>query len=260
MAIGGTIKVHTLPGYIQSMYLVEYPDKLMLMDSGCRCDVTVVKNFIERELKRPFTDLKLVVVTHAHPDHYGGAHLFKKHYNIPVAAADGINCWYRGISGKIVYAVDILLTYLVAIKSGKKIKNIFYPTKMNLDFELKDEEKISNFEDWKVLLTPGHTGLDVTIYHEKESMAYIADNMVKSKNNIYRPYPIVFPEKYKLSLKKYLDLKIENFMMAHYGIQQIPHERIQDLIDTAPDVPRVHSNTLPTILKTMVKAIIKSRK
>ena len=62
-----------LDGYIQSSYLAVYPDKLMLLDGGCRPDVALVLGYIKNTLKRPISDLKVVVVTHMHPDHAGGA-------------------------------------------------------------------------------------------------------------------------------------------------------------------------------------------
>ncbi|MBR9875872.1 MAG: hypothetical protein GYB23_16535 [Vibrionaceae bacterium] len=52
------------------MYLAEYADKLMLLDGASRADIPHLKDFIEYQLKRPFTDLKLVVVTHMHPNQY----------------------------------------------------------------------------------------------------------------------------------------------------------------------------------------------
>ena len=53
-----------LDGYIQSSYLAVYPDKLMLLDGGCRPDVALVLDYIKDTLKRPITDLKAVSYTH----------------------------------------------------------------------------------------------------------------------------------------------------------------------------------------------------
>ncbi|MCY9879242.1 Zn-dependent hydrolase, partial [Vibrio natriegens] len=58
------MQLHRIQGYIQTMYLAEYADKLMLLDGASRADIPHLKDFIEYQLKRPFTDLKLVVVTH----------------------------------------------------------------------------------------------------------------------------------------------------------------------------------------------------
>lgn len=65
------MQLHTIKGYIQDIYLVEYPDKLLLLDGACRADIPHLKAFIEIELMRDFADLHTVVVTHMHPDHAG---------------------------------------------------------------------------------------------------------------------------------------------------------------------------------------------
>lgn len=66
--------IHTIQGYIQTIYLAEYPDKLLLLDGASRADITYLCQFIEQQLARPLSDLKVVVVTHMHPDHAGAAH------------------------------------------------------------------------------------------------------------------------------------------------------------------------------------------
>ena len=69
LAAARPFKVHSIPGIISTIFLVEYPHKLLLLDAGCASDVPRVHDFIVHRLQRPFTDLKLVVATHAHPDH-----------------------------------------------------------------------------------------------------------------------------------------------------------------------------------------------
>ena len=124
-------KIHTIEGYIQSLFLVEYPEKLLLLDSGCRSDVPVVHQFIEEELGRSIRDLALVVVTHAHPDHSGGAHYYQQRYGIPIAGTHEMNDWYKGISGIFTQFVDIFLTHYVAYKKKKSLQNIWFPRFIN---------------------------------------------------------------------------------------------------------------------------------
>ena len=61
-------RIVRLDGYIQNTYLAIYPDKLLLLDGCCRADVPMVLDYIKNTLHRPITDLKVVVVTHMHPD------------------------------------------------------------------------------------------------------------------------------------------------------------------------------------------------
>ncbi|MEC9282995.1 MAG: MBL fold metallo-hydrolase [Bdellovibrionota bacterium] len=247
-------KIHELRGYIQSMYLVEYSDKLLLLDSGTKLDVQLVRDFITKELKRDFLDLKLVLISHAHPDHSGGAAYFQK-LGIPIAGPHNINNWYRGLSGFITYHVDISLLYMVWTKVKKqnaKLRSVYFPRHLKLDFELRELERIPGFEDWQSLHTDGHTESDLSFYNKKNEFIYIADNVVRNRKGFLSPYPVVFPEKYKMSLTKYLQLPIQYFAIAHYGIHNISKEQIQILRDGTGSKPRRHRTSLGKILFGML--------
>lgn len=255
----GNYKLHVIQGYIQSMFLIEYENTLLLLDSGCRCDVEVVEDFITKTLNRPMSDLKLVVVTHAHPDHSGGACLYQKKFNIKIAAVADVNNWYAGLNGLITYFVDIFLTYLVAKKKKVGFKNVIFSRRIKkIDTNLRDNEVLEGFADWIVLKTSGHTDSDISLYHEKSSTLYIADNLIKGKTNYYRPYPIFRPEEYKKTLELYLKLKPQRFLLAHFGVEEISPERILYLKESVSQTPRSHRTTLASIL--LKRFILKSKK
>ncbi len=251
-----TSVLHQIEGYIQSIHLVEENGRFMLLDGCSRPDVEAVQSFIENKLNRPFSDLKLVISTHAHPDHSGGLYWFQKK-GIPIAGPQELNQWYRGISGFFTYLVDILLTYLVAMKRKKTFKNIFFPRTVKLDYTLKEKMAIPGFEQWQVLECPGHTNHDLTIYHAYNKVAYIADNFVQVKHQVSRPYPLFDPKRYKQSLQRYINLGINDFLLAHYGRVTASNEQIKTLIDTTPSRPRRHINTLPKIIIKLVRSIIR---
>lgn len=236
------------------IYLVEYDHGLLLLDSGCRVDVPIVRAFIEDELKRPFHDLKLVLVSHAHPDHSGGANSYKK-LGIKVAGPAAANNWYKGIHGISIYIIDIFLTYYVAYKIRQKnfYQNVVFKRKVDFDFPLKDGDKIPEFEEWRVLSAPGHTTSDLSFFHEESKTAYVADNLIVTGRGVIAPYPITVPASYRESLQKYIDLKVEEFLMAHYGRQKIPFDKIQKIITKVKDTPRIHRTTLPKMLKKLLK-------
>lgn len=248
--------IHEINGYIQSIYLVEEENGLFLLDGCSRVDVEVVDSFIRNKLNKSMNELKLVISTHDHPDHAGGLEGFKDK-GIPIAGPVGLGDSYKGFVGFFVYFIDILLTYLVAINKKKKIKNIFFKRHIVLDFELSEGDKVPGFEDWQILECPGHTGIDLSIYNKQINLAYVADNFVGNARNVYRPYPISFPQKYRESLQKYLDMNVQEFLIAHYGRIKIPHERIQKLIETTPQKPRIHRNTLVAIFLKLIKALLR---
>ena len=65
------MKHHIIQGYIQHIHLIEYDHGCLMLDGGCRADLATIQDFFITTLKRPVTDLKVVMVTHLHPDHAG---------------------------------------------------------------------------------------------------------------------------------------------------------------------------------------------
>ena len=96
------MKIHTIKGYIQTTYIIEYPDKILILDSGCRPDYKKILEFVTIQLARGIKDIKLVALSHAHPDHMGGADLLQTKFQIPIAATGrgggrvGLTAWARG--------------------------------------------------------------------------------------------------------------------------------------------------------------------
>ena len=249
-------KVHEIQGYIQTIYLIEHSEGLLLLDGCCRPDAEVVFKYIKEELNKGISDLKLVISTHAHPDHAGALFLFKKQ-GIPVAGPVDLKDWYSGVNGFFTYWVDILLTYLVAMNKRRKFKNILFPRKVHLDFKLGEGDRVPGFDEWKVLECPGHTGVDLTIIHDESKLAYVADNFVGSSRKVFRPYPIIYPEKYKKSLQRYLDLGVEDFLIAHHGRVKVSKKEIEELIKTTPATSRRHLNNLHSIFLKLLKSFLK---
>ena len=90
------MNIHTLAGYIQHIYLVEDSKGLLLLDGCSRADVDNVCRYITQTLGRPLSDLKLIVVTHMHPDHAGGAIKLRERTGAQVASHPKAINWYAG--------------------------------------------------------------------------------------------------------------------------------------------------------------------
>lgn len=252
------MKVHEIQGYITTQYLVEYDDGLLLLDSGCRPDVELIKEYIENSLKRSMLDLKLVVASHAHPDHSGGAAFFKDIYKIPIAAPRKMNKWYSGMSGICTYWIDIILTYMIAVKYKKPVLNILFPRKIKIDYYLEEESPLPFFEDWQALLTPGHTDSDLSLYNEKESMIYVGDMIVSVRDKYIRPYLLSHPRDYRSSINRIKKLEPKFILLAHHKKRQISLENLDKLERNTPSVSRRHRNSLHKIFTQMIKALIKN--
>lgn len=231
------MQIHEIEGYIQTILLVEYPDKLLLLDGGCRCDVDIVERYITDTLKRNMQDLRLVLISHMHPDHAGGAALYQKRYNCKVASVDSTSQWYGGFAGRLAHWIDILLALYVARRKGKKAKNIYYNPNLKPDIILTDLVQVPGFEDWQVHETPGHTDRDLSFLHQPSHQMYTGDLILRLRNRFVSPFPIYQPQQYKASLNKLITLNVERILMAHDGAADITQADVALLIKRSTDRP-----------------------
>jgi glyoxylase-like metal-dependent hydrolase (beta-lactamase superfamily II) len=232
------MKIHHLTGYIQSIYLVEYPHGVLLLDGCCRADVNMLMRYFKETLQRPMTDLKTVVVTHMHPDHAGAAHKLRKLSGCQIASADKQQHWYRGVNGVLMHWIDVVLTVYVARRLNKPAKYVWYSRKLKADVRLNDGDAVPGFPDWQVLETPGHTDRDLSVYHTESEQIYVADLLIKLRQRFISPFPIFHPNKYRRSLRKVADLNTRQVMLAHGGILHMTEADFAGLIERAPRKPK----------------------
>jgi len=247
------MKLHQLEGHIQSILLVEYPDKLLLLDGCCRSDIPVLKNFITQTLQRPFHDLALVVVTHMHPDHAGAANKLRKVTGCKIAVSNVSGQWYSGIDGRLMHLTDILLAKWVAKRMKKTRNKMWYSSQLIADYKLDDGEKLPGFPQWVALSTQGHTDRDLSLHHLPSNKIYVADLMVKVKNKYIPPFPIFYPNRYRASLQKIMALKPDTLILAHGGEVCLTEYDYRSLLQQAPKIPKTHWRSVKEKLKDAIK-------
>ena len=233
-----------LEGYIQSSYLAVYPDKLMLLDGCCRADVSMVLEYIRESLQRHITDLKVVVVTHMHPDHAGGAHAFREATGCLIVSSSKDKQWYAGMNGRVMHLIDIGLAHFVARRKQQPYKDLWYSASLHPDVDVRDGDSIPGFSDWKILETPGHTDRDLSLWHLPTQQVYTADLIIKLRHKFVAPFPVYDPKAYIISLQKIKALKPSNVMMAHGCELAIDDKTFDMLILQAPKSPRTIKDTI----------------
>ncbi|MBF7073710.1 MBL fold metallo-hydrolase [Glaciecola sp. MH2013] len=246
------MKVHVLQGFIQNIFLVEYPDKCMLLDGCARADFNTIEAFFREELKRPLSDLKVVIVTHMHPDHAGCAHYLRARTNCLVIAANRHEQWYSGISGRFSHLVDIALAFWVAGKLKRKKQNIYYSPKLSPDLRILNKARVPGFNDWQILETPGHTDRDLSVMHLPSKRIYVADLIVRVKQKYSAPYPVHLPTLYRASLQLVAELQPRSVMMAHAPEAHINQQEFNDLIASAPTEAANNSRAVKRLLKKLI--------
>lgn len=222
MMIRSDYKLHVIKGYLGEIILAEYESGILIFDGGCSCDATRIEDYITSRLKKTMSSIKLIIVSHAHPDHTGGAGRLKKKYNIPVAASSRINNWYSGLFGAIQHKIDIFMGYWVAIRNRKMgFENVFYRRHVSVDFLLKEGSPVPLFRDWEAIETPGHTSHDISFYNRKKACLYAGDVLVKVKEKYLLPFPVSFPLAMKRTLNRLKELEVKILILPHGGIDQV---------------------------------------
>lgn len=250
------MKVHKIQGHIQTIYLVEYSEKLLLLDGCCRADISKLQQFITGELNRPFSDLKLIVVTHMHPDHAGAAHKLRKLSGCKIASANMSSQWYRGLNGRFTHLVDIALAMWVASRMGKARKNLWYSPHLKIDYALADQAKLPGFDEWCVMLTSGHTDRDLSVLHLPSKRIYVADLLVKVKDRFIPPIPVNYPDQYRASILTVQALQPSTIMLAHGGEVQLSERDFAHVLTVAPRKPL----TIWTPAKNKLKRLLLRKK
>ena len=216
-----SFNLHRFEGHIADLYIAEYADSLLLLDCGCRSDHKLIVNFITKTLHRPLEHLKLLVVTHFHPDHSGSAMSLSEKFNIPVAAPEDINLWYKGSRGSVQHLVDSFLAHIAARSRNMPLQRVSYPKQIKIDHTLKDCSTIPFFPDWQVYSVPGHTEHDIVLYNRAESLLYCSDTIVKIREKYLSPFPVTDKLKMSESLSRISKLRIKKIAMAHGGVSDI---------------------------------------
>lgn len=226
--------IHTYKGYVQNNFLIEYKDKILLIDGASRPDVEPIAGLIREKLGRDIKDLKLTAVTHCHPDHAGAADLLRNKYHIPVAAARDIDLWYSGIGGSLQHISDTLQSQFMAkqTKQNQKSESLCYKRLLNPDYKLDDNSVLPFFGDWTALHAPGHTSHNIMLYNEENRIIYIADTMINSREKFLPPVPVLFPSAMKNTLLKIKSLQPDLLLFAHseYPIMSYNEKMIDETI------------------------------
>ena len=163
------MQIHRISTHFSESYIIEIDRELVLVDAGMPGSEHQI---LQRINQFNHSDLKIILITHAHVDHYGSAAALRNitGAKIAVHSADA-EAMAKGKShlgkargrGKIVSSLFPLLEKIYQLT----------PTKADIYFENGDELQINRI-GCKVIHTPGHTPGSCT-YLIKDKFAFVGD-------------------------------------------------------------------------------------
>jgi glyoxylase-like metal-dependent hydrolase (beta-lactamase superfamily II) len=148
-------------------FLVDGDDGLTLVDVGWAGAPTVLLGAVADRGLKP-TDLKRIVLTHAHPDHVQGAAELRRLTGARILIHHDDSAWLEagrvpahGRSGALGRFID-------------RIPKLHW-TPFSADGTVADGELIEGSGGLRVIHTPGHSPGHVVLYHERTGTALVGD-------------------------------------------------------------------------------------
>jgi hydroxyacylglutathione hydrolase len=186
------------PRNLFNLYVVED----MLVDAGTRWSAGRVWSLVRKH------GLKLLVLTHCHPDHQGSAAYLCERLNIPLACHPAEA---PAMEGRARMEPDGLVMRVgIQLWAGPSRR---------VDRLLRPGEELAGF---RVIETPGHAAGHISLYREKDGVVVAGDVLAnthfltgKPGLRIPPPYFCIDPEANRQSALRLLDLKPRTICFGH---------------------------------------------
>ena len=147
-----TARVHPLRMALANAYLVKGPKGIVLVDAGAWPD----HRAILRQTPYLTGGLRLIIITHAHLDHYGGAGALRRATGAPIAihVADAAAMSQGQTPIRSARGIGMLLKPFLPLANL-----VFGPEPTTPDLLLTDGQDLGSYLgcEARVLHTPGHT-------------------------------------------------------------------------------------------------------
>jgi len=193
-----------------NVYLIE-EDPLTLIDAGPRDgdSLEALRSGLAR-IGHKLSDIKRIIVSHAHADHYGlaqliveesGATAYIHEWDAPAVSADVDYQAYRGL----LTSAGVPRETIDHMEAGyEKFRGYAFP--LAQVEKLKDEDEILfDHESLTVVHTPGHTPGSICLMRTSNRLVFASDTVLKTitPNPVLSPDPIDGTRRFQ-SLGEYL--------------------------------------------------------
>ncbi len=199
----------------------------ILIDTGPPgSEATIIRTCTELGIGE--SDISLILLTHAHSDHFGSAAALRERLGIPVAIHADDAKWVR-----IGKNPPIRITEKISVEAKELIKERSaapYPP-CTVDLEFTNGELLRKYgAKMTVIGTPGHTAGSVSLVFDNEA-AIIGDlvaGRIAQPRFPRRPFFADCPALVREALDKLLALGVHSFHASHGG--PFTRRRIEDLL------------------------------
>ena len=233
-----------LPGLKEvNAYLIEAGDEAILIDSGIHTRESIERLTDEITSRGyHFNNIRMIIATHLHIDHVGGAAYLKKEFGASIGMGidecrfvrymveDTIDSIER--FGKIMFDAGVpreILDNLVRIHPGSSNINVY--KEITCDRRIKDGEILKLGEDSLITIdTPGHSIQHICLYNPLKRILLTGDHILPYITpNIRVPIYGDPLKEYLESLDKVYTLDVDYYLPGHGEISKGLRKRIDEI-------------------------------
>lgn len=241
-----------------NLYVLQDGAGPVLVDAGY--PIPEARALLQEALSRTGILPAVLVVTHAHPDHFGLAAALQEQFGCEVWMAreelvaaqtyqPGMPAWEQ-LAGELVAEGMPGNRVRAAVDSGQRIWARTPPPKVQRF--LRPQEEVDLGRRWQVLITPGHSPGHVCLYHRDSKTLVAGDHLLpKITPNIGR-WPAGSPDPlddFLRSLAEVAQLPVQRVLPGHGDpydrfadrVRELVdhhHQRLQAILHAVRDVPR----------------------
>ena len=221
--------VHMIPGIRWScVWLIEGEDELALVDAGHPWTSSAVEGYL-RSIGRGLREVSLILITHAHPDHFGGAASLRMTTGARIVAHPA-DC--RRLSDG-----TWTLSYLGA---GSVPAPVPFLRRTPVDLLVGDGDILPFSRAVRVFHTPGHSPGSLCYLLERDGVLFTGDTLFSDGRRVARsaPFPKSDRSLYRHSVARMSDLEFDVLCGGHgRALEGSGSAAVRELVTRSPEPP-----------------------
>jgi len=217
--------VHRIGVLGSSVFLLE-GRSLVLVDAGPRGSGSRILRYL-RHIGRSPRELDLIVLTHYHPDHAGGAAELARLARAPIAAHVAEAPYLRGEIGM----PNPFVRHQALAAAASPLLPWIMPQPVRVDVELEDGDGLPGLEGLRVVHTPGHTPGSISLYAPARRLLLVGDALEWKRGELRLPSRFFSEdlEEAARSVQKLASLDARTLCFSHFPPADQAARRLRSL-------------------------------
>ena len=223
--------VHQVRAVGARVTVLKTPDGAVLVDTGSRGSLQLIAAGL-KALGVAGDQVKLIVLTHCHPDHAGGLAELVDFTSAPVAIHQSEADILRGEEP----APSFLRRQ--ALQNAHPLFAMFSGRPVAVQYPLEDGDYLPEIEGVRVIHTPGHTEGSICLFVESAKVLIVGDALQFRFGKLLPPSWLFTrdPEMARESLARLLDVDFTTLCFSHFPpIQDNARAMLADMLRNGQD-------------------------